>query len=68
MAGVPPAAPPGFTDHTFKLACGTELAVRVWPAETSVNKPAPFVIWYVDTHVIILVGTESFSEFRSFLF
>ncbi|KAK4120952.1 alpha/beta-hydrolase [Parathielavia appendiculata] len=40
-----PSAPPGFTDHTFKSASGVELAVRVWPAETTVNEPAPFVLW-----------------------
>ncbi|KAK3291743.1 Alpha/Beta hydrolase protein [Chaetomium fimeti] len=45
MVGTPPAAPPGFTDHTFKSASGAELAVRVWPAETPVKEPAPFVIW-----------------------
>jgi hypothetical protein len=42
-----PAAPTGFTDHTFKSASGVELAVRVWPAETPVTQPAPFVLWYV---------------------
>ncbi|KAK4243296.1 putative isoprenylcysteine alpha-carbonyl methylesterase ICMEL2 [Corynascus novoguineensis] len=40
-----PAAPSGFTDHTFKSASGAELAVRVWPAETPQSQPAPFVIW-----------------------
>ncbi|KAK4097581.1 alpha/beta-hydrolase [Parathielavia hyrcaniae] len=40
-----PAAPPGFTDHNFKSASGVELAVRVWPAESTVDEPAPFVLW-----------------------
>ncbi|GAB1313797.1 hypothetical protein MFIFM68171_04007 [Madurella fahalii] len=42
---LPPAAPPGFTDHTFISASSTELAVRVWPADPPVSEPAPFVIW-----------------------
>ena len=33
----------GFTDHEFQSASGTELAVRVWPA--NVSAPAPFVLW-----------------------
>ena len=45
MASLPPAAPSGFTDHTFKSASGIELAVRVWPAETPVDEPAPWVLW-----------------------
>ncbi|KAK4148536.1 putative isoprenylcysteine alpha-carbonyl methylesterase ICMEL2 [Chaetomidium leptoderma] len=40
-----PSAPPGFTDHVFRSGSGIELAVRVWPAETPVDEPAPFVLW-----------------------
>lgn len=46
-SALPPAAPPGFTDHTFRSSSGTELAVRVWPADPPVSGPAPFVIWWV---------------------
>lgn len=42
---LPPAAPAGFTDHTFKSSSGVELAVRVWPADPPVSEPAPFVLW-----------------------
>lgn len=45
MATIPLAALSGFTDHTFKSTSGVELGVRVWPAETAVDKPAPLVIW-----------------------
>ncbi|KAL2129815.1 hypothetical protein VTI74DRAFT_7264 [Chaetomium olivicolor] len=45
MASLPPAAPPGFTDHRFKSTSGIELDVRVWPAEVPSNGPAPFVLW-----------------------
>ncbi|KAL2255357.1 hypothetical protein VTK26DRAFT_3529 [Humicola hyalothermophila] len=40
-----PRAPPGFTDHTFRSSKGTDLGVRVWPAEAPVDGPAPFVLW-----------------------
>lgn len=42
---LPPAAPPGFSDHTFKSKSGIELAIRVWPAKTPITEPAPFVLW-----------------------
>lgn len=57
-----PAAPPGFSDHTFTPPSGVELAVRVWPAETPVNEPAPFIIWSVKSrafHPHLIIGTYS---------
>ncbi|KAK4160626.1 putative isoprenylcysteine alpha-carbonyl methylesterase ICMEL2 [Cladorrhinum sp. PSN259] len=44
-SNLPPAAPPGFTDHSFASTSGTDLGVRVWPAKTPVDGPAPFAIW-----------------------
>ncbi|KAK4139220.1 putative isoprenylcysteine alpha-carbonyl methylesterase ICMEL2 [Dichotomopilus funicola] len=44
-SALPPSAPPGFSDHTFTPPSGVELAVRVWPAETPISEPAPFIIW-----------------------
>jgi len=41
----PPAAPLGFSDHTFKSKSGIDLAIRIWPAETPITAPAPFVLW-----------------------
>ncbi|KAL2265894.1 hypothetical protein VTJ83DRAFT_5246 [Remersonia thermophila] len=41
----PPSAPPGFTDHVFTSTSGTELAVRVWPAENPDVRNTPFVVW-----------------------
>ncbi|KAK4185899.1 Alpha/Beta hydrolase protein [Podospora australis] len=37
--------PQGFTDHSFRSKNGTELSVRVWPADPPVEGPAPFVLW-----------------------
>ncbi|KAK3370692.1 Alpha/Beta hydrolase protein [Podospora didyma] len=38
-------APRGFSDHAFKSNSGTELRVRVWPADPPPTKPAPVVVW-----------------------
>ena len=43
MATGPRAAPPGFSDHIFTSSSGTELSVRVWPADPPVSPRAPFV-------------------------
>ncbi|KAK0728771.1 Alpha/Beta hydrolase protein [Lasiosphaeria miniovina] len=37
--------PPGFSDHDFRSSSGTDLGVRVWPADPPVSGPAPFVVW-----------------------
>ncbi|KAK4226048.1 putative isoprenylcysteine alpha-carbonyl methylesterase ICMEL2 [Podospora fimiseda] len=48
-SNLPPAAPPGFTNHSFCSKAGIELNVRVWPANPTVvvgdGPAAPFVIW-----------------------
>ncbi|KAH7156692.1 Alpha/Beta hydrolase protein [Dactylonectria macrodidyma] len=49
--------PPGFTDHNFKSQSGTELGVRVWPANPPPSSPAPFVIW---THGGAFMGGHHF--------
>jgi acetyl esterase/lipase len=54
----PRAAPPGFSDHTFKSSSGTELSVRVWPANPPVTSPAPFVSL---THGGGLIGGHHFT-------
>lgn len=43
MATGPRSAPPGFSDHTFTSTSGTELSVRVWPADPPATGPAPFI-------------------------
>ncbi|KAH6632494.1 Alpha/Beta hydrolase protein [Chaetomium tenue] len=45
MASIPLATLSGFSDHTFRSTSGVELGVRVWPAETTLDEPAPVVIW-----------------------
>lgn len=48
--------PPGFSDHSFKINSGVELAVRIWPADPPVDKPAPVVVythgggWFAGNH------------------
>lgn len=54
----PRPAPPGFTDHKFMSSSGTELDVRVWPADPPVTSPAPFVVL---THGGGLLGGHHFT-------
>ncbi|KAH8898166.1 alpha/beta-hydrolase [Thozetella sp. PMI_491] len=42
---LPRPAHPGFSDHKFTAAHGSELSIRVWPADPPVSTPAPFVSW-----------------------
>ncbi|KAK0609509.1 Alpha/Beta hydrolase protein [Bombardia bombarda] len=44
-AKLPIAPPPGFIDHVFASCSGTELSLRIWPADPPVSSPAPFLIW-----------------------
>lgn len=52
----PRICPPGFFDHSFKTDSGVELAVRIWPADPPVDKPAPVVVythgggWFAGNH------------------